>query len=75
MTARRSWSELSPRTRRVILVAGTAEAVLKVAALADLRRRPANQIRGSKLTWAGFVTVVNSFGVAPLVYFRFGRRT
>ncbi len=46
------WSDLSERTRRLLLIAAAVEAVLKVAMLVDLRRRPASQVRGSKRLWA-----------------------
>ena len=72
--SRRRWSDLDQRTRRLILFAGAAEAVLKVAALVDLVRRPAEQVRGSKWLWAVAVVLVNSVGVVPVAYFRFGRR-
>ena len=39
------------RNRRLIIAAGIAEGVLKVAALVDIVRRPADQIRGSKWIW------------------------
>jgi len=66
------WSSLSPRTRRLIIVAGLAETALKAAALADLKRRPASQVRGRKWVWTASM-IVNSFGVIPLSYFAFGR--
>ena len=72
--ARKRWSELSPRTRRFIVVTGTVEAVLKVAALVDLARRPAAQVRGPKRRWAAAITLINSAGVVPIVYFTRGRR-
>jgi len=72
--ARRRWSDLSPRTRRILIAAAAAEGCLKVAALIDIKRRPASQIRGPKWIWAAVVTVVNSLGGAPLAYFAFGRR-
>jgi hypothetical protein len=72
--ATRRWSELSPRTRRLIVAGSVVEGVLKVAALIDLARRPAGQVRGSKLRWALAVTLVNSLGVVPVVYFVRGRR-
>lgn len=72
--AKKKWSELSPRARRTIIVLGTAEGVLKVAALVDLARRPAAEVRGSKVRWALAVTLVNSVGVVPAVYFVYGRR-
>jgi hypothetical protein len=73
MAARR-WSDLSPRSRRLITVAAVAEGGLKAAALADLKRRPAAEIRGSKWLWAVIVVLVNSVGLAPLSYFVFGRK-
>jgi hypothetical protein len=72
--AARKWSDLSPRNRRLITVAAVAEGGLKAAALVDLRRRPAAEIRGSKWMWAVIVVLVNSFGLAPLSYFVLGRR-
>ena len=74
MAARKQWSDLSKRSRRLIIVAAAAETSLKAAALIDIKRRPASQIRGSKWIWAAVVIVVNSFGGAPLAYFAFGRR-
>jgi len=67
------WSDLSPGARRAIIVVGIAEAVLKTAAAIDIKRRPADQIRGPKWAWAAGL-VVNSAGVIPISYFVFGRR-
>jgi hypothetical protein len=75
LPARRSWPELSQRTRTLLIVCAAAEGCLKIAALVDLKTRPANQIRGTKPKWATAVILINSFGLAPLAYFRFGRRT
>ena len=72
--SRKKWSDLSPRTRRLIIFAGAIEGVLKIAALIDLARRPASEVRGSKLRWAGAVTLSNSLGVVPIAYFVRGRR-
>jgi hypothetical protein len=74
MVTGKKWAELSPRTRRLIVVGGTVDSVLKVAALVDLARRPAGEVRGSKVTWAVAVTLVNSVGVVPVAYFVYGRR-
>ena len=67
------WGDLSPRARRLLIAAAGVEGVLKVAALADMRRRPASQIRGSKWIW-GPAMIVNSAGTIPIAYFAFGRR-
>ena len=72
--AKRQWSDLSKRTPRLIIVGAAVETSLKAAALVDMKRRPASQVRGSKWIWAPAVTVINSFGLAPLAYFVFGRR-
>jgi hypothetical protein len=72
--ATRTWQELSPRTRRLLVAAGAFEGVLKVAALVDLARRPAAQVRGSKTRWALAVTLVNAVGAVPIAYFVWGRR-
>jgi hypothetical protein len=74
MAARRHWSDLDERTRRVLAVTAVAEGILKIAALIDLKRRPASQVRGPKWAWATVVTVVSSAGVVPISYFVFGRR-
>ncbi len=50
--AAKKWSDLSERNRRLIIAAAVAEAGLKTAALIDIKRRPASQIRGSKWIWA-----------------------
>ena len=72
--ARRRWTDLSRRTRHLILGAAAVEGALKVAALVDLARRPADLVRGSKLKWAGAILLINSSGAAPITYFARGRR-
>jgi hypothetical protein len=74
MAARKQWSDLSPRTRRLLSVAAVFEGILKLAALIDLKRRPASQIRGPKWLWATVVAVISSAGVVPISYFVFGRQ-
>ena len=74
MASMRKWSDLSERTRQLIIVTAVAESMLKAAALIDIKRRPASQIRGPKWLWAPVVVVVNSAGVVPISYFVFGRR-
>jgi hypothetical protein len=72
--ATRRWSELSERTRRLLLLGAVVEGVLKVAALVDLKRRPAAEVRGRKWVWATGITLANSMGAVPIGYFLFGRR-
>jgi hypothetical protein len=74
MAARKQWSDLSPRTRRLLTVMAVVEGILKLAALNDIRRRPASQIRGPRWLWATAMAVTGSAGVVPMSYFVFGRR-
>lgn len=59
------------KQRAGITFAGIAQITLLLAALRDLRRRPASQVRGRKSVWAA-LSFVNFIG--PLAYFVFGRR-
>ncbi|MDO8188440.1 PLD nuclease N-terminal domain-containing protein [Conexibacter sp. JD483] len=68
---KRRWSELSGRQRGGLVAAGIVQLSLSAAALLDLRRRPAEQVRGSKKLWTA-ASFVNFVG--PLAYFTFGRR-
>jgi hypothetical protein len=70
----RRWSELDPRLRQAITLAGAVEAGLKIAALIDLAQRPRRQIRGSKAWWAAAIALVNSGGAVPILYLLRGRR-
>jgi hypothetical protein len=71
----RRWSELSERTRKLIILGAAFEGVLKILALIDLKRRPAGEIRGSKAKWAVAIVLVNSVGAVPAAYLLCGRRT
>jgi hypothetical protein len=73
--ARVQWKDLSPDTRRMIIIGATIEGALKFAALAELRGRPRSQVRGSKTLWAMAISFINAFGAVPVLYFLVGRRT
>ena len=69
--SKKKWSHLTVAQKRIIYVAGAAEVVATAAALWDLARRPADQVRGPKAAWvvAFFVQPVG-----PLAYFAAGKR-
>jgi hypothetical protein len=69
--AKRSWSEFTLLQKTGVVLVGATQLGLLAAALADIRRRPQEEIRGSKRAWvaAAFVNFVG-----PLSYFLFGRR-
>ena len=62
------------RDSPTVVLASAVEGALKVVALIDLVRRPASEIRGSKVRWAAAVTLVNSLGAVPIAYLAWGRR-
>ena len=72
--SRKRWNDLSPRARRLTVAAAVVEGLLKTAALIDLARRPARDVRGSKAAWAAAVSLLNAAGAAPVAYFAWGRR-
>ena len=67
---RRSWSDLSDRSKTAILVLASIQMSLAVTAWIDLIRRPASLVRGNKVPWAAVIAV--NF-VGPAAYFRLGR--
>lgn len=69
--ARKSWKDLSDQQRRFVVVGAAVQFTLQFLALRDLRRRPADEVRGPKWFWLP-VTFVNVLG--PIVYFLLGRR-
>jgi Phospholipase_D-nuclease N-terminal len=68
------WNDLSKRNQRLLIAAAVIETSLKAAALVDITRRPASQIRGPKWAWIPAVSIINSAGLAPIAYFAWGRR-
>jgi hypothetical protein len=68
------WHDLSPGRRRVIVASAALEGALKAAALADLARRPATEVNGSKTLWALAITLITAAGTVPIAYFIYGRR-
>jgi hypothetical protein len=70
---RTPWRELTTRQRQAMVVRGALQLAVLSAALNDLRRRPASQVRGPKALWAA-ISFVNYLGVGPLAYFLLGRR-
>jgi hypothetical protein len=69
--AKKEWKDLSPRQKRGIVLGGTVQIGLLLAALLDIYRRPKEQIRGDKRLWT-LATFVNFVG--PISYFLFGRK-
>ncbi len=71
MDERMKWKCMSPGLKKTITGIAAVEIALLAAALADIARRPAKNIRGRKLWWT-LGSFVQFFG--PVAYFVFGRR-
>jgi hypothetical protein len=67
----KKWQDLSPWQRLSVIATIVLQIALLGAALYDIRRRPATEIRGSKRMWAA-IAFVNYIG--PIAYFLLGRR-
>jgi Phospholipase_D-nuclease N-terminal len=68
---KKRWSDLSREQRAGIVAAGTVQLGLQATALLDIRRRPAEQMRGHKGAWVA-LSFLNFVG--PIAYFAIGRR-
>ena len=67
------WSDLTAREKSPLVVRGIFQVALLAAALADIYRRPVEEIRGRKWLWS-VVALVNFMGIGPICYFAFGRK-
>ncbi len=65
------WQDLSAQTKMRFMGMGVIQITLLVAALWDIRRRPATEIRGRKELWMA-ISFINFIG--PIAYFIFGRK-
>ena len=65
------WSDLTPGQQNAIKILAVTDLIAKIVMLVDIRRRPANLIRGPKRLWRA-AAAVNTLG--PLAYFTIGRR-
>ena len=68
---KKRWDELSGVQKGTIALTGAVQLGLLVAALVDIYRWPAGEIRGGKRLWVA-AAVINYVG--PISYFLFGRR-
>ena len=65
------WRDLSTGRRIALALSTLVQMALLGAALWDIRRRPAEEIRGPKPMWTA-LAFVNFVG--PIAYFAFGRK-
>ena len=73
MAPNKKWSDLTAKEKAPFVVRGIVQFALLAAALVDIHRRPAEEIRGNKWVWSA-VALVNFMGIGPIAYFLFGRK-
>ena len=69
--ANKSWSDMTPMQKKIVVVAGIAEVALTTWCAKDLKARPAELVRGPKLLWAPALSI-QPFG--PIAYLAWGRK-
>ncbi len=70
MAQKKKWSDLTSGQQTAILVAGCIQLSLAATAWADLARRPASEVAGSKAKWAAIIAIR---GFGPIAYSTRGR--
>ncbi len=73
MPRNKKWSDLSARQKAPFVIRGIVQWALLAVALADIYRRPAEEIKGSKWLWVA-ASLMNFMGIGPVAYFFFGRK-
>ena len=71
MARKKSLQDLTVQQKKAVGVSAAVQFVLAGLALADIWRRPASEVRGSRALWSA-ACAVNFIG--PISYFLFGRR-
>ncbi len=71
MTRQKKWSDFTTGQQSAIRLGVVLQITLLVAALWDMWRRPADEIRGDRRLWA-LISRVNFAG--PIAYFLVGRK-
>ncbi|MGV1010429.1 MAG: hypothetical protein ACOYBY_17820 [Dermatophilaceae bacterium] len=67
--ATRKWADMTGSQRAYVVVGGVVQLALQIAALRDLKARPADGVRGPKAAWVA-ASFVNTIG--PVAYFAVG---
>ncbi len=73
MAPDKKWASLTARERTPFVLRGILQVALLAAALTDIYRRPAEEIRIRKWLWS-VVALVNFMGIDPIAYFAFCRK-
>ena len=73
MPTSKKWRDLTARQEAPFVLRGIVQFALLAAALADIYRSPAEEIRGGKWLWSA-LAFANFMGTGLIAYFLFGRK-
>ena len=68
---KKTWSDMTPTQKKLVVVTGIAEIALTSWCLRDLKQRPAEMVRGPKLLWGPAMSVQP---IGPIAYLVWGRK-
>ena len=66
-----TWGDMSPMQKKLVVVTGIAEVAVTAWCAKDLKKRPAELVRGPKLLWGPALSVQP---VGPIAYLVWGRK-
>jgi hypothetical protein len=69
--AKKSWSEMTPTQKKLVVATAVAEVAVTAWCVRDLKNRPDSLVRGPKLLW-GPAMSIQPFG--PIAYLVWGRK-
>ena len=69
--AKKSWADMTPTQKNIVVVTGVLEVALTAWCLRDLKQRPKELVRGSKALWGPALSIQP---IGPIAYLVWGRR-
>lgn len=69
--AKKTWTDLTPTQKKLVVVTGVLEVAATTWCLRDLKSRPASLVRGPKVLWGPAMSVQP---IGPIAYVIWGRK-
>ena len=69
--AKKSWADMTPTQKNIVVVTGILEVALTAWCVRDLKQRPKELVRGPKALWG---TAMSVQPIGPIAYVVLGRK-
>ncbi len=69
--AKKSWADMTPTQKKLVVVGGIVEVAVTTWCLRDLKQRPAELVRGPKVLWGPAMSVQP---IGPIAYLLWARK-